>query len=108
MKQRILATLLSLCLLVGLLPSVALAVGDELASGISGGIAWKVENSVLTISVADSPESGYDPGEMPDYARAANQENSVPWYSYLGKISNVILNDGVKTSVPVPFIRQSS
>lgn len=96
MKQRILATLLSLCLLVGLLPSVALAVGDELASGISGGIAWKVENSVLTISVADSPESGYDPGEMPDYARAANQENSVPWYSYLGKISNVILNDGVK------------
>ena len=96
MKRRILATLLSLCLLVGLMPSVALAAGDERASGISGGIAWKVENSVLAISVADSPESGYDPGEMPDYVRAADQKNSVPWYSYLGEISEVTLNEGVK------------
>lgn len=96
MKQRILATFMCLCLVLGLMPTVALAEEKEIANGTSGGIAWKVENNVLTISVADNPESGYDPGEMPDYVRAADQENSVPWYSYLGEISEVTLNEGVK------------
>ena len=96
MKQRILATFMCLCLVLGLMPTVALAEEKEIANGTSGGIAWKVENNVLTISVADTPESGYNSGDMPDYARAANQENSVHWYSYLGTISKVILNEGVK------------
>lgn len=96
MKQRILATFMCLCLVLGLMPTVALAEEKEIANGTSGGIDWKVENNVLTISVADTPDSGYNSGDMPDYARAANQENSVPWYSYLGTISEVILNEGVK------------
>lgn len=96
MKKRFWACFLSLSLLLTMMPTMAFAEEEESANGISGGIAWKVENNELTISAADVPENGYDPGEMPDYVRAANLENSVPWYSYLGEISTVTLNEGVK------------
>ena len=80
MKKRLWAIFLSICLVVTLLPNVALAADGKsnesgttaelpeltkpVTSGTSGGIDWKVENDTLTISPSSNPERDFDSGKM--------------------------------------------
>ena len=70
MKKRVFSAILTLCLLLTMMPTVAFAA-DELpnltdpeTSGISGGVDWKIKNDTLTISPSATPEDGYGKGQM--------------------------------------------
>ena len=80
MKKRLWAIFLSICLVVTLLPNVALAAEGKsnesgttaelpeltkpATSGTSGGIDWKVEGGTLTITPSNSPKDGCTSGQM--------------------------------------------
>lgn len=107
MKKRILACLLSLCLLVGMLPATALAAGDEvedspvetgeteIASGSCGASAtWKVvRDSDGNVSFIVSGT-----GAMEDYAKAS----ATDWYGQYIKtskteqqVSAIVVGEGI-------------
>ena len=108
MKQRILAILLSLTMMFTLVPT-AWAEGSETGtasvpeltnpatSGTSGGIDWKVENGLLTVSAASSPEGGYSAGQMKDYTSQAGETVADPtgWYALKDSITEIKIEEGV-------------
>ena len=118
MKQRILATLLSLCLLVGLLPTVALATSKpqeepavqsttsdsasqstpKLLSGSGTGSTTSgdldgAEGSDLTWELANGILTISGTGAMKDYGYSGRAE--VPWYDQRSTITKVVFEDGV-------------
>lgn len=68
-------------------------------SGTSGGVDWRYENGVLTISAANTPENNYTSGMMKDYdsPTSTNEDATIaPWYnSYSTTITEVQINEGV-------------
>ena len=126
MKKRMLASLLSLCLIVGLLPTAALAAEDPVdgnitastdatplaGDGMSGtcgakdnedSVTWKLERNnddpsspTYTLTISGT-------GAMADYGREKDQ----PWYQYADKITEVVIEDGV-TTIGAHSLRQLS
>ena len=66
-------------------------------SGTSGGIDWKVENGLLTVSAASSPEGGYSAGQMKDYTSQAGETVADPtgWYALKDSITEIKIEEGV-------------
>ncbi len=93
MKKRLLTVLLAVMLVVSLGTVSAWA---EDTSGTSGGIEWKVEDNVLTISAAVTPESGYESGVMKDLSTNNNDANKQPWLSFKDSITKIVVDEGVK------------
>lgn len=58
--------------------------GGTLLGGTSGNVNWELENGVLTISGISS---------MPNYSGP----RVTPWYEYREQITQIVLEDGVKT-----------
>ena len=108
MKRRLLAIFLSLTMIFTLVPT-AWAEGSETGtasvpeltnpatSGTSGGIDWKVENGLLTVSAASSPEGGYSAGQMKDYTSQAGETVADPtgWYALKDSITEIKIEEGV-------------
>lgn len=108
MKQRIFAILLSLTMMFTLVPT-AWAEGTEAETasvpelenpateGTSGGIDWKVENGLLTVSAASSPEGEYSAGQMKDYTSQAGETVVDPtgWYALKDSITEIKIEEGV-------------
>ena len=83
MKQRFLAIFLTLVMCLSLVPISVFAA--EPTSGTCGdNVTWTLENGMLTIS---------GNGAMEDFT-----SESIPWRSSKGKITTVVINDGI-TSV---------
>lgn len=58
-------------------------------SGKTGKLRWTISNGTLTISGV---------GAMPDYKyKLGRHRYNSPWYSYLRKISNIVICDGVSS-----------
>ena len=108
MKQRILAILLSLTMIFTLVPTAMAADGEtgtasvpELENpateGTSGGIDWKVEGGLLTVSAASSPEGEYSAGQMKDYTSQAGETVVDPtgWYALKDSITEIKIEEGV-------------
>ena len=111
MKRRIFAMLLSLAMLFTLAPTAFAAGSTEAGegqteipelknpatSGTSGGIDWKVENGVLTISATSSVEEGYTAGQMKDYTSQTGENVADPtgWYALKDSITEIEIEEGV-------------
>ena len=111
MKRRFFAMLLSLAMLFTLAPTAFAADGTgagggqteipELenpdTSGTSGGIDWKVENGVLTISATSSVENEYTTGQMKDYTSQMGEKVTDPtgWYALKDSITEIKIEEGV-------------
>ena len=89
MKRRLCSLIMTVVMLLSLLP-VTVGAADE--SSTSGGITWSITDDTLTISPAESPESGYQSGEMKDYESGS----SMPWSTQKESISAVVIQDDVK------------
>ena len=111
MKRRFFAMLLSLAMLFTLAPT-AFAVESTAAgggqteipelenpatSGTSGGIEWKVEDGVLTISARSSVEDTYTVGQMKDYTSPMGETVTEPtgWYALKDSITEIKIEEGV-------------
>lgn len=81
MKKRVFMLLLAVCMMVSLLPQVALAEEDSLLDAKTGtcgeGISWSLQDGTLTVSGS---------GEMADGA---------PWAEYENQIERVVLTGGI-------------
>ena len=66
-------------------------------SGTSGGIAWKVEDGVLTISATSSVENTYTAGQMKDYTSQMGEKVTEPtgWYALKDSITEIKIEEGV-------------
>ena len=66
-------------------------------SGTSGGIDWKVEGGLLTVSAASSPEGEYSAGQMKDYTSQAGETVADPtgWYALKDSISEIKIEEDV-------------
>ena len=66
-------------------------------SGTSGGIDWKVEGGLLTVSAASSPEGVYSAGQMKDYTSQAGETVADPtgWYALKDSITEIKIEEGV-------------
>ena len=111
MKRRFFAMLLSLAMLFTLAPTAFAADntatdGDQTetpeltnpaTSGTSGGIAWKVEDGVLTISATSSVENTYTAGQMKDYTSPMGETVPEPtgWYALKDSIAEIKIEEGV-------------
>ena len=122
MKKRLLASLMSLCLIVGLLPTTAWAAGDgDSSSGGTKDNPWDVsaegENNSVTaylttnemveatygdvITLPSVPSETYTlhiegSGEMQDFvATTAVEGEHVPWAGQKEQITNVIIENGI-------------
>ena len=108
MKRRLLAIFLSLTMIFTLVPTAIAADGEtgtasvpELenpaTSGTSGGIDWKVENGLLTVSAASSPEGEYSAGQMKDYTSQMGETVTDPtgWYALKDFITEIKIEEGV-------------
>ena len=111
MKRRIFAMLLSLAMLFTLVPTAFAAGGtgagegqtetpeltNPATEGTSGGIDWKVENGVLTISATSSVEEGYTAGQMKDYTSQTGENVADPtgWYALKDSITEIKIEEGV-------------
>ena len=87
MKKRILSLLLALVMLLGMLPTVALAAEDETTSGECGdNAAWSYDADTKTLTIIGT-------GAMDDF----EDEDSMPWAgkSYTESITNIVVNEGV-------------
>lgn len=104
MKRKIFAMLLSLAMLFTLAPT-AFAAGttetpeltNSAISGTSGGIDWKVEDGVLTISATNSVENKYTAGQMKDYTSPMGETVTEPtgWYALKNSITEIKIEEGV-------------
>lgn len=65
--------------------------------GTSGGIDWKVEGGLLTVSAASSPEGEYSAGQMKDYTSQAGETVADPtgWYALKDSITEIKIEEGV-------------
>ena len=81
--KKLLAILLTLCMIFSMMPITASAESAQVASGTCGdNLTWTLdEEGTLTIS---------GQGAMKDYAWAQN----VPWYSYRSKIIRAWVQEG--------------
>lgn len=111
MKQKIFAMLLSLAMLFTLAPTAFAAEttgtnGDQTetpeltnpaTSGTSGGIDWKVEDGVLTISATSSVEDTYTAGQMKNYTSQTGETVTEPtgWYALEDSITEIKIEEGV-------------
>ena len=111
MKRKMFAMLLSLAMLFTLAPTAFAADntatdGDQTetpeltnpaTSGTSGGIAWKVEDGVLTISATSSVENTYTAGQMKDYTSQMGEKVTEPtgWYALKDSITEIKIEEGV-------------
>ena len=76
---------------------VPTAFAEGTTSGTSGGIDWKVENGLLTVSAANSPEGEYSAGQMKDYTSQAGETVVDPtgWYALKDSITEIKIEEGV-------------
>ena len=111
MKRRFFAMLLSLAMLFTLAPTAFAAEttgtnGDQTETpeltnpateGTSGGIDWKVEDGVLTISATSSVEDTYTAGQMKDYTSPMGEKVTEPtgWYALKDSITEIKIEEGV-------------
>ena len=111
MKRRFFAMLLSLAMLFTLAPTAFAAKTTEAGggqteipelenpdtSGTSGGIEWKVEDGVLTISATSSVEDTYTVGQMKDYTSPMGETVTEPtgWYALKDSITEIKIEEGV-------------
>ena len=85
MMKRALSLLLAVCLLVGLLPTVALWSSAATYSGTCGtNVKWSLNTDTGVLTISGS-------GAMTDYA----QSSKVPWYSYRNSIKTASIESGV-------------
>ena len=70
---------------------------NPVTSGTSGGIDWKVEGGLLTVSAASSPEGKYSAGQMKDYTSQAGETVADPtgWYALKDSISEIKIEEDV-------------
>ena len=86
--KRVLSMLLVCCMLVSLLPTVALATGTTPITGTCGdNMTWSLDTTTGAFTVIGI-------GEMRDYIN--NTER--PWHNYIDSIKSIVISDGV-TSV---------
>lgn len=66
-------------------------------SGTSGGIDWKVEDGVLTISATSSVEDTYTAGQMKNYTSQTGEKVTEPtgWYALKDSITEIRIEEGV-------------
>ena len=111
MKRKMLAMLLSLAMLFTLVPTAfaeenTATNGEQTETpkltnpateGTSGGIAWKVEDGVLTISATSSVENTYTAGQMKDYTSQMGEKVTEPtgWYALKDSITEIKIEEGV-------------
>ena len=111
MKRRFFAMLLSLAMLFTLAPTAFATettgtnesqtetpeLTNPATSGTSGGIAWKVEDGVLTISATSSVEDRYTAGQMKDYTSPMEETVTEPtgWYALKNSITEIKIEEGV-------------
>ena len=117
MKKRILANLLCICMLVGLLPTAALAVEDGAQSPadvtIASRSAWDgdedgkgTEASPWEISdtVTAYLEQNHDDDASPTYTCYIqgtglcpnyNNPSETPWYTWIDQITKVVIGEGI-------------
>ena len=111
MKRRFFAMLLSLAMLFTLAPTAFAAestaagggqteipeLKNPATSGTSGGIDWKVEDGVLTISATSSVEDTYTAGQMKDYTSPMGETVTEPtgWYALKNSIAEIKIEEGV-------------
>ena len=65
--------------------------------GTSGGIDWKVEGGLLTVSAARSPKGEYSAGQMKDYTSQMGETVTDPteWYALKDSILEIKIEEGV-------------
>ena len=70
---------------------------NSATSGTSGGIDWKFEDGLLTVSAASSPEDKYSAGQMKDYTSQAGETVADPtgWYALKDSITEIKIEEGV-------------
>ena len=70
---------------------------NSATEGTSGGIDWKVENGLLTVSAASSPEGVYNAGQMKDYTSQMGETVTDPteWYALKNFITEIKIEEGV-------------
>ena len=121
MKKRLLASLMSLCLIMGLLPTTAWATGDgDSSSGGTKNNPWNVsaegENNNVTaylttneiveatygdvITLQSVPSETYTlhiegSGEMQDFVATTVEGEHVPWAAHKEQIVNVVIGNGI-------------
>ena len=111
MKRKIFAMLLSLAMLFTLAPTAFATETTETGggqtetpeltnpatSGTSGGIDWKVEDGVLTISATSSVEDTYTAGQMKNYTSQTGEKVTEPtgWYALKDSITEIRIEEGV-------------
>ena len=95
MKKRLLSILLTACLLMGLLPTVALAEGGNVWDGSTVDIAWYNNTSDNSFSISTAEQ-------LAGLAQIVNGTASVPRDSFAGKtitlMNNIDLNHTVQDS----------
>lgn len=70
---------------------------NSVTSNTDGGISWSISGNTLTISPAETPENGYESGEMKDYPSAGDR----PWKgtadgtNVASNITTIVVNEGV-------------
>ena len=85
MKKRILSLLLALVMLLGLLPTVALAAEDETTSGTCGeNVTWSYDAESKTLTISGN-------GPMADYTNGT--VDPAPWNGL--EITNVVVQNGI-------------
>lgn len=90
--KKLIATTLTLCLIVTVMLSMSVPVSA--ASGKHGNLSWSVENETLTIS-------GY--GEMEE-----TTFDKYPWYGYRYSINTIVIKEGVTSIAPYAFFMYGS
>lgn len=115
MKRRLLASLLSLCLLVGLLPTAAMAAEDSSSGqgtkenpwsvsaedGSSNVIAYLTNNETMeatygdVISLSASPSTAYTLHIEGTGAIKSFESGKQPWKDYNTQISRIVIENGI-------------
>lgn len=70
---------------------------NSATEGTSGGIDWKVEDGLLTISAANPSEDEYNAGQMKDYTSQMGETVTDPteWYALKDSITEIKIEEGV-------------
>ena len=90
-KRRLLARVLAAVLLLGMLPSAALAATVTDSGDLGNGFRWELDDTG-TLTITGS-------GNMPSFADSANQ----PWAGQKSNIKKVVVGDGITSIVDSAF-----
>ena len=84
MKKRILSIIIAIVMVIGLVPSFAIAANAaDVASGTAGDISWKLtDDGTLTFSGT---------GAIPGYTLTARPD----WYAFEAQIKKVVIESGI-------------